>query len=65
MSAPFGWVWFWRTNFMRPIDRKGQRCRVLIRGAKNSVLVEFEDGSKVVTSRYAVRREREQSKEQR
>ena len=43
---------------MRPIERKGQRCRVLVRGAKNSVLVEFEDGFTVVTSRYAVRRAR-------
>ena len=41
---------------MRPIDRKGQRCRVIARGRMNSVLVEFEDGFRVVTSRYAIRR---------
>jgi hypothetical protein len=29
---------------------------VLVRGRMNSVLVEFVDGEKVVTSRYAVRR---------
>jgi hypothetical protein len=40
---------------MRRIDRKGQRCRVLVRGKKNSILVEFEDGFTVVTSRHAVR----------
>ena len=40
---------------MRPINRKGQVCRVLARGRKNSVLVEFRDGFKVVTSRYAIR----------
>jgi hypothetical protein len=28
----------------------------LARGKKNSILVEFEDGFKVVTSRYAVRK---------
>ena len=37
-------------------DRYGQRCRLLARGALNSVLVEFEDGRRVVTSRYALRR---------
>lgn len=51
----FDHVWYWRD---RPTysNRKGQRCRVLVRGGKNSVLVEFEDGFRVVTSRYAVRR---------
>lgn len=54
-SADAGWdhVWWWRSRLP---ERKGQRCRVLVRGAKNSVLVEFEDGETVVTSRYAVRR---------
>lgn len=46
-------VWFWRTRLP---ERKGQPCRVLARGAMNSVLVEFADGLRVVTSRYAVRR---------
>lgn len=54
----FDHIWFWKASWMRPIDRKGQRCRVLVRGRKNSVLVEFEDGFQVVTSRYAVRQER-------
>lgn len=57
-------VWYWRT---RPLcswtcthaHRKGQRCRVLARGSMNSILVEFEDGYRVVTSRYAVRRAKE------
>lgn len=53
---PFDHVWFWKPNALRPIDRKGQRCRVLVRGAMNNVLVEFEDGYKVVCSRYAVRK---------
>jgi hypothetical protein len=52
---PFDHVWFWLPNPMRRIDRKGQRCRVLVRGSKNIVLVEFEDGFTVVTSRHAVR----------
>lgn len=46
-------VWFWRSKLP---ERKGEPCRVLVRGKMNSVLVEFADGWKVVTSRYAVRR---------
>lgn len=46
-------VWYWRKRLG---ERKGQRCRVLVRGKKNSILVEFEDGHRVVTSRYAVRK---------
>jgi len=51
----FPLIWHWRT---RPIGnpRKGQRCRVLVRGGKNSVLVEFPDGYTVITSRHAVRK---------
>jgi len=49
-------VWYWKPSWMRRIDRKGQRCRIVVRGKKNSVLVEFEDGFRVVTSRYAVKK---------
>jgi hypothetical protein len=52
----YDYVWFWKATPMRPVDRKGQRCRVVSRGAKNTVLVEFPDGSRVTTSRHAVRR---------
>jgi len=52
-GAPFDHVWFWRSRFA---ERNGTRCRVITRGKKNSVLVQFEDGFKVVTSRYAVRK---------
>ena len=46
-------IWRWRKWL--PV-RFGQRCRVLATGALNSALVEFEDGHRVVTSRYAVRK---------
>ncbi len=46
-------IWFWRKKLKH---RKGTRCKVLVRGKMNSILVEFEDGFKVVTSRYAVRK---------
>lgn len=50
-------IWFWRK--FRP-DRKGQVCRVVCgsgpgRGPKN-VMVEFEDGERVVAPRWAIRR---------
>lgn len=38
--------------------RKGHRCRVLWRGGMNSCLVEWEDGSRDVVSRNALRKER-------
>ena len=50
-------VWYWRSRLP---ERKGQRCRVLVRGGRNSIAVEFDDGYRVVTSRWAVRRAREE-----
>lgn len=51
-------IWFWKSQPWpgRAVDRKGRSCRVLARGAMNNVLVEFQDGYRVVTSRYAVRK---------
>jgi hypothetical protein len=37
-------------------DRKGAYCILLSSGKKNSVLVQFEDGFKIITSRYAIRK---------
>lgn len=45
--------WRWRRWLG---ERHGQRCRILARGKLNNCLVEFEDGFKVITSRYAVRK---------
>ncbi len=53
MAADFPLVWFWKAKLP---ERQGQRCRVIVQGRLNTVLVEFEDGYRVVTSRYAVRR---------
>lgn len=44
-------VYVYRWNRM---GRKGQRCRVLARGAMNSCAVIFEDGFRAVTSRNAL-----------
>lgn len=54
---PYRWAWR-----VRPLDKDGndymgKPCRVLVRAhAMNSVLVEFEDGQKFVTSRNGLRR---------
>ena len=48
-------VWYWKKKLP---ERKGQPCRVLARGKKNIVLIEFADGFKVITSRFAVRKKR-------
>lgn len=45
-----------RFGSLRVLDRKGQLCRVITRGAMNSALVEFEDGARFVISRNALRR---------
>lgn len=57
-TTEFDSVWRWRKDahgVPRLPERFGHRCRVLCRGTKNSVLVEFEDGFRAVASRYAVR----------
>lgn len=56
MGEDFPLVWRVRTRLP---ERFGQHCRVLVRGTLNSCLVEFEDGYRVVTSRWYVRKQRE------
>ena len=56
MANDFDRVWFWKSKLP---ERKGEPCRVVARGAMNSALVEFRDGFKVITSRYAVRKAKE------
>lgn len=46
-------VYVYRWNRM---DRKGQRCIVLVRGSMNSCLIRFEDGFEAVTSRNALKK---------
>lgn len=38
------------------MGRKGQLCRMLVRGKMNSCLIEFEDGYLAITSRNALRK---------
>ena len=51
----YSYIWFWKKRLP---GRKGKACKVLARGKMNSILVEFSDGYKVITSRYAVRKSR-------
>ena len=55
-DAEYPYVWYWRGHEWRPVYRKGERCRVLARGKMNSIAVEFEDGFRTITSRFAVRK---------
>ncbi len=50
------YVYGWGNNVKRA-TLKGRRCRVVVRGAMNSALVEFGDtGQREVVSRNALRR---------
>ena len=53
-KTSYGYVWFWKSRLP---DRNGQPCRIVARGKMNSILVEFSDGFRVITSRYAVRKQ--------
>ena len=59
ISIMFTHVWYWKSRLP---ERKDQLCKILARGKMNSILVEFADGFKVITSRYAVRKVKLQSK---
>ena len=55
MSTTFDRVWRIKTRLP---ERKGERCRLLVRGGRiNSALIQFErDGVKVVTGQHAFRK---------
>jgi hypothetical protein len=37
-------------------DHKGKKCRILARGKRNSIQLEFEDGHRTITSGNSIRR---------
>jgi hypothetical protein len=49
---PYVWRWGVKPCFEWGVEGpyKGKRCRVLARGKKNSVAIEFEDGHRTITS---------------
>jgi hypothetical protein len=55
------YTWYWRRTKYGPLaeplqGRKGEECRVFVRGADGKIGVEFADGYRVVALRRAVRR---------
>jgi hypothetical protein len=53
---PAPWLGFPFVYSWERMGRKGQHCRVLGRGGRNSRLVEFEDGYRAITSGNALRK---------
>ena len=49
-------LYIYRWNRPGLPGRKGKLCKVIVRGAMNSALVEFLDGFRAVTSRNALKR---------
>ena len=59
--AEFPYVYRWAKYLGMPVlggIRKGQLCKVLVRGKRNSCLIEFPDSYQAVTSRNALRKAR-------
>ena len=52
----YAWGPRFRVAGLPVLDRKGQLCRVIVRGAMNSALVEFEDSERAAVSRNALRK---------
>lgn len=52
--SDFDRIYVWGNNAKRA-RFKGRACRVVARAKMNSVLLEFEDGERLVTSRHAIR----------
>lgn len=53
----YPYYYTWKNNIKRRTLYK-RRCRILAKGAKNSCLVEFENGQREVISRNAIRKVR-------
>jgi hypothetical protein len=54
MHKDYTHIWFWKSRLGEK-NRKGIKCRILVEGSKNSILVELEDSEWVVCSRHSVR----------
>ena len=54
-NGKMNYIWFWNPR-MGERKRKGLRCRLIARGARNSALVETEDGELIVCSRNCLRK---------
>jgi hypothetical protein len=54
-TSRYDHVYVWGNNSKRAAYR-GRACRIVARGRMRSVLIEFEDGERTVTSARALRR---------
>lgn len=55
MSKKDKYTYHWGNNPKRK-EFKGRKCKILATGKMNTVLIEFENGEQVTTSRRALRR---------
>ena len=62
MEQVYPYFYAWKNNAKRA-EFYRRRCRVLARGTMNSVMIEFEDGERTITSRFAVRKIKEPHRE--
>ncbi len=51
--SDYNYIYRWKNNTKRT-ELYGRKCKVITRGKMNTILVEFENGERVTTSRYAV-----------
>jgi hypothetical protein len=50
----FFYRYAWGNNEKRK-TMQGRLCRVIARGKKNSIMIEFQDGQREVVSRHSIR----------
>jgi len=53
----YDYRYVWGNNEKRKTF-KNRICKVIARGKMNSICIEFENGEKTITSRYAIRKPR-------
>lgn len=58
-TAECPYIYAWKNNEVRAAMFR-RPCRVVARGSLGSVLIEFEDGRRTVTSRRALRKRSEE-----
>ena len=51
----YDYIYAWGNNPKRE-TLKGKRCRVIARGKKNSIMIEFESKQREIVSRNSVRK---------
>jgi hypothetical protein len=55
--SDFPYYYAWGNNEVRK-PYKGKKCRVLARGKKNTIQIEFECGHKMITSGNSIRKQK-------